>query len=108
MPVHRREPDDPLEPLQLAHDQRAVRPGARVRDVEVVAVRFRGELGLAAGAAFLYEGAELGGLALELAGFVGGGDPVGYFFCGLERGALVSLRVCCEKGIGGGLGRRGK
>lgn len=52
-----------------------MRPGAGVRDVEVVAACLRGE----GGGAFLDEGAELGGASFELAGFVVGRDPVGYF-----------------------------
>ena len=37
VPVHGRDPDRVLEAFELAHDQRAVRPRAGERDVEVVA-----------------------------------------------------------------------
>lgn len=71
MPMHARERDDLLEPLQLPHNQRAVCPRTCVRDVEVVAAGFGREF-----AAFLDEVAELRGAALELAGLVVRGDPV--------------------------------
>lgn len=68
------EGDDVLEPLELPRDERPVRPGAGVRDVEVVAALLGGELG--AGLA-RDEVAERADLALELARLVVRLDPLG-------------------------------
>jgi hypothetical protein len=89
--MHAREGDDVFEALELAHDERAVCPGAGVRDVEVVPSCFWWEL-----AAFLDEVAELRLAALELAGFVVGCYPVGDLFFGLwmVRLALKRGRAC--------------
>src|SRR5688572_17343017 len=43
VPVRYRERDRTLQPLQRAHDQRAVRPWASIRHVEVIAPVRRGE-----------------------------------------------------------------
>jgi hypothetical protein len=75
MPMHARKRNNLLQTLEFAHDQGAMRPGAGVGDVEVVAACFGREL-----AAFLDEISELRLAAFELAGFVVGGDPISDFF----------------------------
>jgi hypothetical protein len=94
--MHAREGDDVFEALELPHDERAVCPGAGVRDVEVVASCFWWEL-----AAFLDEVAELRLAALELAGLVVGRYPVGDLFLGLWM-----VRLALKRGelVGGGAG----
>jgi hypothetical protein len=81
MPMHARKRDNVLQPLQLAHDQRAMRPRTCIRDVEMVASCFRWEF-----AAFLDEVPELRLPAFELARFVVGCYPVGDFVFGLRKG----------------------
>lgn len=84
VPVHDGEADDVLEALEPARNERAVRPRARVADVEVVAALLGGVLR----AGFARDGvAERGDLALELAGFVAGLDPV----CDFAGGRLCML-----------------
>jgi hypothetical protein len=97
--MHAREGDDVFEALELAHDERAVCPGAGVRDVEVVASCFGWEL-----AAFLDEVAELRLAALEFAGFVVGRYPVGDLFFGLSMVRLALKRGGLVGGGGGGVG----
>lgn len=74
VPVDDGEGDDVLEALKLPRDERPVRPGAGVRDVEVVAALLGRELG--AGLA-RDEVAERADLALELARLVVRLDPLG-------------------------------
>ena len=71
--MHARKRNNALKPLQLTHDQRAMRPRTGVRDVEMVPASLGREL-----AAFLDEGAELRLAAFELARLVVGRYPVGY------------------------------
>jgi hypothetical protein len=75
--MHARKRNNALQPLQLPHNQRAMRPRTGVRDVEMVPARLGREL-----AAFLDEGPELRLAAFKLAGFVVGRYPVGdLIFC---------------------------
>jgi len=85
--MHARKRNNALKPLQLTHDQRAMRPRTGVRDVEMVPASLGREL-----AAFLDEGAELRLAAFELASFVVGRYPVGYLiFCLLFGSSSVSM-----------------
>lgn len=73
MPVYRGIRDDVFQPLQFPHNQGPMRPRTGVRDIEVVAILFGGELGTLLGRDGI---AEHGGLAFELAALVVGRNPV--------------------------------
>ena len=90
LPVHGGEGDEVLEALQLAHYQRAVRPWAGVRDVEVISALLWWEFGVGRGGD---GGAELGGSTFEFSAFVIGGDPVGY-------AALDAIGVSGRESVG--------
>ena len=80
--MHARNANNILQPLELPHDERPMRPGTRVRDVEMVPVLLGRELcvGLV-----LDEVTEHRGLALEFAALVVGQDPIEDVFGGLDQ-----------------------
>lgn len=95
VPVDDGEGDNVLEALELAGDEGAVRPRARVADVEVVATL----LGRVLGAGLARDPvAERADLALELARLVAGRDPIGDFGsgAGLWQNRVSGGRVAQE------------
>ena len=88
LPVHARVRDDVFQPFELARDEDAVRPGAGVGDVEMVAVLFGWEFGVGGAAHEVAEDA-LG--ALEEAGFVVGPVEDAVFVGGLGSISLIVL-----------------
>ena len=88
-PVDHRKRNYVVKPLELPRYERPVRPGAGVRDVEVVAALLRRELG--AGLA-RDEVAERADLALELARLVVRLDPVG------DIALIPALAAVAERG----------
>jgi hypothetical protein len=75
MPMHTRSPHNIIQTLQFPHNERAMGPRTRIRDIEMIATLFRRKLGVGRILDVVPEG---GLLALEFAGWVAGGDPVRY------------------------------